>query len=79
MYVYLINLDDVLINKILVTEFITAKVSDSKFDTNTVNSQIQSTQWNEQLGRYVFFEVVNVWNKTFENKSIVEDHRISKK
>ena len=38
MYVYLINLDDVLINKILVTEFITAKVSDSKFDTNTVNT-----------------------------------------
>ena len=38
MYVYLINLDDVLINKILVPEFITAKVSDSKFDTNTVNT-----------------------------------------
>ena len=36
-----------------------------------------STQWNQQLSRYVFLS--NIWNKTFENKAIAKDHRMQSK
>ena len=41
--------------------------------------QTLPTQRNQQLSRYVFSKVINVWNKTFENKLIARDHRIPNK
>ena len=38
-----------------------------------------STQSNQELNNYVFQNKLNVWNKTFENKSIVKDHRVQRK
>ena len=35
-------------------------------------------QWNQQLSRYVQNKS-NVWNKTFENKSIAKDYQIPNK
>ena len=72
-HLIVLSLCNVSINKILITEFITVKVSQNFiFDANTM-------KWNQQLSRYVFSKVSNVWNKTFENKSIAKDHRIPNK
>ena len=69
-HLIVLSLCNVSINKILITEFITVKVSQNFiFDANTM-------KWNQQLSRYVFSKVSNVWNKTFENKSIAKDHRV---
>ena len=38
-----------------------------------------STQWNQELTRYMFSKVINVWSKTFENKPIAKDHWIPNK
>ena len=57
--------DRVSINKILVTEFVTAKISESKFNVKYVNTVKPRTS--------------NVWNKTLEDKSIAKDHRMRKK
>ena len=48
-----IKIDSVSINKILVTKFVTVKVSQ-----NPNVMQRLSTQWNQQLIRYVFSKVI---------------------
>ena len=61
------KLDNVSINKIVVTKFVTVKVSQ-----NLNLMQSLSTQWNQQSIRYVFSRVIecleqNIW-KQFDCK-----------
>ena len=61
-------IDNVSINKVLVTKFVTVKVSQN---LNLIWNM--STQWNQQLIGTCF------QNKTFVNKLIARDHRIPHK
>ena len=56
-----LNLHSISINKILVLEFMTAKVSQ-----NLNSIQKMSTQWNQQLSRYVFSKVIEFLDKSLE-------------
>ena len=48
-------------------------------NVNAVKSKM-STQRNQQLTRYMFSTVLNVWkNQTFEKKLITKTHRINNK
>ena len=62
------------INKNLVTKFVTVKVSQ-----NLNLMQSLSTQWNQQLIRYVFSRVIECLEQKFQNKLIAKDHRIPDK
>ena len=73
-YLIVLKLDCVSINKIQVMKLVAVRVS---YNLNLMQSL--STQWNQQLSRYVFSKKSNVWNKTFENKLIAKDHRIPSK
>ena len=68
------NLYSVSISKILVTEFITVKASQN------LNLMLNmSTQWNEQLSRYVISKVIECLEQNIQNKSIAKDHRVQNK
>ena len=61
-----LKLNSASINKILVTKFLTLKVS-------------QNLNLMQSLSTQCFQGKSNVWNKTFENKLIEKDHRIPDK
>ena len=58
-----LKLDSVSINKILVTKFVTVKVSQ-----NLNLMQSLSTQWNQQLIRYVFSRVMECLEQNIRKK-----------
>ena len=55
-------------------KFLTVRVS---WNLNLMKSF--STKCNQQLIGPVFSKVMNVWNKTLENKLIAKDHQVQSK
>ena len=64
-----LSLESVSINKVLLPEFISESFTESKFDVNYVNT-LKLTN----LVGMCFQKQSNIWNKTFENKSIAKDY-----
>ena len=62
-HLIVVNLGSVSINKILVTEFITAKVSQ-----DLTSMQNMSTQRNQVLIRYVFSEIIECLEKNIRKQ-----------
>ena len=58
-YLIVLNLYSISINIILVTDFITAKVSQ-----NLNSMKKMSTQWNHEICRYMFSKVIEVLEKS---------------
>ena len=62
-HLIVLNLDNITINKVLLTEFITVKVSQN---LNLMQNML--TQWNQQLSRYVFSKVIKCFEQNIRKQ-----------